>query len=646
MTDAGRPRESGTRYVRHRDRLQEPTPAGILRPKGYLSRTELWVLGMVALVPLLTIALRVLALPGIVGPGLGWLQTIGTALDQTLSLSDVPPDLRGYVLYLLCLPTCALLVALTRLTLGIRVLGFRSILIAVGFHQSGIVPSLLLITVAVATIVVVRPWLRRIRLPYYARVSVVLCIVATTMVGALLAGPWMRSDVLWGVAYFPVIVLGMLAEGIAHTLDRDNAVTASWRAITTILLAFVIALVCWVPALRSLLLRYPELVLAQIVAIVIVSEYLDLRLLENWDTKVAGVVLPKLFAPAGAYKVAVVRNRLDPRDTDRTSPQRGALRSVQKIVNALRKGGHTVRVMEGDSLLLNELRQFFPPYLRDGAPEGIVLNLAHGMQGDARTTHVPALLEMLGVAYAGPTPLGHAIAYDKVLARLLMQHAGVPTPPFRVLASPRDEPRGLGYPLRVRPRHEPRARPRLVHDRRALRAAVKTVVRRYRQEAFVEEAVAGRHISVALLGNDPVVCLPLVELDVARGEKICPAVLDEPLADRIREHARATFRACGCRDYARIDVRVDASGAAWVLGVHTLGILARRGAFVRAGAEAGYRFHELVCTIIEVARRRCHAGDPPRRLRLPKEPSRRVPSESVTTLALAKGSRSRGSQGS
>ena len=78
--------------------------------------------------------------------------------------------------------------------------------------------------------------------------------------------------------------------------------------------------------------------------------------------------------------------------------------------------------------LLPALRQFMPPNPRTGDPGGIVFNLAHGIQGDARYTHVPSMLEMAGIAYVGPTPLGLAQALDKVAAKALMQHAGVPTP--------------------------------------------------------------------------------------------------------------------------------------------------------------------------------------------------------------------------
>ncbi|HYM82458.1 MAG TPA: 7TM domain-containing protein [Candidatus Limnocylindria bacterium] len=589
-----------------------PSPAdltaetgGILRPKGTLSRAELSILTVLAALPLLAITLRMVALPGFTTPEGGGFWGIGSVLNQLLSLSDVPPQERDHVLYLLFVPTCALLVAFARLTFGLRVLGFRSILIAVAFQESGVVASLLLITVAIVTVLLLRPWLRRIRLPYYARVSVILCVVSVTMVGALLVGPWMRSDLAWGMAYFPVIVMGMLAEGIARTVDRDDGITASWLAVNTILLAFLMALICQVPVLRSFMLRFPEIVLTQIVAIVMISEYLDLRWLQHWDKKIAGMLLPRSRSRSRAFHVAVVRNRIETESQGRVPQQ--ALRSVQKIVDVLRGGGYRVTVVEGDTSLLKELRRFFPLNPTTGELEGMVLNLAHGIQGDARTTHVPAVLEMSGIAYSGPTPLGHAMIFDPVVAKVLMQLAGIPTPAFRLLTKSRGAARGLLYPVTVRPRHEPLVRPKMVTDRRQLEAAVNRTVRRYRQEAFVEEVITGRRISVALLGNDPVECLPLVEVDLKRRAKICPAPVDESVAERIREYAQAAFRACGCRDYARVDLRLGESAGLWVAEVRTLGVLASEGSFVRAGMEAGYTFQDLICRIVDVARSRSHS---------------------------------------
>ena len=583
-----------------------------LRPKGELTRNVKIALAVIALLPIASIALRVLSLPGVMGFELGPLRAISVALNQALSLSTIPADQRNAVLYLLFLPTCALLVALARLTLGIRVLGYRSILIAVGFHQSGVIPSLILIGVAVATIVLLRPWLRRIKLPYYGRVSVILCIVAMTMVGALLADPFIRSDVLWGVAYFPVIVLAMLAEGIASTLDKNNAVSASWSAITTILLAFVIAIVCWTPALRTLMLQFPELVLPQIVAIILVSEYLDLRLLHGWDARVARRLMPRHARIGDKVPIAVVRNRIDGEGAARPGERPPALRSVQKIVDALREEGHPICVLEGDASLPGELRKFFPPVAKGEPFIGLVLNLAHGTRGGAGATQVPAVLDLMGVAYTGPGPLGHATLVDRAAARSLVARAGVPVPAFGLMAGPKDDVPDLDYPALVHPRHEPGVKPRVVRDRRELRRAVRRVVRRYRQEAFVEERPRGRRVRAGLIGNSEVECLPLVDLSSRGAGRMCPAKLGPELEERVRAHAVKAFHACGCRDYARVDVSICAAGETRVIEVSTLGILAGSGSFALAAAEAGYDFRKLLARIVEVARERYLVGEPVR----------------------------------
>jgi len=221
------------------------------------------------------------------------------------------------------------------------------------------------------------------------------------------------------------------------------------------------------------------------------------------------------------------------------------------------------------------------------------------------------MLEMLGVPYTGPTPRGLILSQDVAATRTMLQQVWVPTPAFRVTSGPDDGSweglSDLRYPVLVRPRHDPIRRERIVDDPSGLESAVKDVVRRYRQEAVVEEYIAGRDIHVALLGNEPVHCLPLVEAFADR-TRTCPAPIEDGPARRIRDCARGAYRACGGRDYARVDVRVDASGDPYVLAVRSIGILARTGSFVRAATEAGYSFGDLLCHIVEIARMRYVSG--------------------------------------
>ena len=78
------------------------------------------------------------------------------------------------------------------------------------------------------------------------------------------------------------------------------------------------------------------------------------------------------------------------------------------------------------------------------------------------------------------------------------------------------------------------------------------------------------------------------------------------LADRLRDIALATFRACRCRDYARVDIRIDRLGRPWVLEINSMASLGAGGSFVLAASEAGHAFQDLVARIVEVAVERCH----------------------------------------
>jgi len=271
-----------------------------------------------------------------------------------------------------------------------------------------------------------------------------------------------------------------------------------------------------------------------------------------------------------------------------------------------------VRVYEGDVSLLRELRDFMPPHPRTGEPGGLVLNLAQGIQGDARFAHVPAMLEMAGVAYTGPGPAAHVLALDQVLVKEVLRRAGVPVPAYAVATSSRDRLEDLDPPVVVKPRHEASFPLTIVRDRARLPDAIAKALRRWGQEVVVEEHVSGRRLSVALLGNDPPECLPIVEVLPATRELQCPAQIDEKLASRLREWAIATFAACGCRDFARVDFRTEKGGGARFIEVHSVGILEPTGVFARAAREKGLSYTDLACGIVEVARARYLGGEPVR----------------------------------
>lgn len=590
-------------------------PASWLRPKGNLTRGELYFVLALALLPLISVALRILALPGMLSPGLSGtlLPSIGHDLSRILSLQGIPPADRHRVLYLLFLPISAILIALARLTLGMRVIGFRSILISVGFQQSGILPSLLLIAAMVIVVIVLRPALVSMRLDYYARVAVLMSSSVMLLLCVLLLAPVLNSDLLWGVAFFPVIVLGLLAEGIAKTIDQESILSALSRTALTIGIALVLAAISQIPLLRDIAIEFPELVLTQIVVIILIAEFLDLRLLQDWDAKLGGMALPRIHSETAALRIAVVRNYRNNGVIGRLgSPSDGGYRrrTVQRIADSLRKSGNTVQVFEGDIELLAKLKDFMAPDPMTQQPGGIVLNLAHGIQGDASAAHVPAMLEMAGLPYTGPAQRGLIVTMDRVVTKVVLRVAGISTPDARVVGGLKDEYGGLTYPVVVKPRIAARYKLRIARDRKQLDTILGVVAAGDQQGAVVEPYVAGREFEAAILGNAAAECLPLVEVLPNRQGRACPAVLGPELEKSVRSAALEAFRACACRDYAVVNIRISPFGEPLVLEVEVDGVLAEGESFSIAAEAAGLAFPDLLTRIVNVARLRYRPNVP------------------------------------
>lgn len=329
----------------------------------------------------------------------------------------------------------------------------------------------------------------------------------------------------------------------------------------------------------------------------------------------------------------------------RPCPERYSLRHVNLVADSLRSVGHTVEVLEADVRLFEQLRAYATtgdPLFTDLSaggdgnpteatafahlPTALVFNMAYGIQGDARYTHLPGMLELAGIPYTGSSPLGHALALDKVITKILMRDAGVPTPAYQVLGdihaplAATAGAAGLRYPLIVKPRHESTSYGlRLVQDQAELDAAVAAIVQTYQQTALVEEYIDGREVCIGILGNDPVEFLPPVELDFGdrslrlmtwddkyhkrmdEPRKVCPAPLPSDTVQQLNQLALATFRACHLRDYARVDIRIDPQGRPFVLEVNSMASLGDGGSYVTAAKAAGYTFATLANRIVEVA---------------------------------------------
>ena len=291
--------------------------------------------------------------------------------------------------------------------------------------------------------------------------------------------------------------------------------------------------------------------------------------------------------------------------------------TIAAIRDAIASHGHEVVGLEADATL---------PAALVAANVDVVFNIAEGQGSRSRESQVPALLDLLGIPFTGSDAVALGVTLDKSVAKAVVRAAGVATPLWTVMTVG-DEPlpEHFRLPAIVKPLHEGSSKgieaDSVVTDEPRLRERARDVIARYGQPVLCEEYVAGREMTVGLLGS-PVRVLPPMEVvflqdgsfplysfevkrrfrELARYE--VPARLtDDELTDLERD-SLAAFAALGCRDVARLDFRLDADGMPRFLECNPLPGLGRDGDLMFIAEAAGSSYEELIGEILDCALRR------------------------------------------
>lgn len=241
----------------------------------------------------------------------------------------------------------------------------------------------------------------------------------------------------------------------------------------------------------------------------------------------------------------------------------------------------------------------------------VIWNALHGTYGEDGA--VQGFLTCLGVPYTGSGILASAVAMDKVASKRTFDSAGVPTPPWQILAP--DAPLSAvttPLPLVVKPALEGSSvGVSLVFRDEELAPAIE-LARRHRGETLIEAYVDGPEICTGILDER---VLGSVEVRPADGfydyeakykrddtVYLCPPPLEAAALARCEEIALAAHRALGCAGYSRVDMRVGEGGVPYVLEVNTLPGMTSHSLLPKVAAHAGLSYAELCERILEAAR--------------------------------------------
>jgi D-alanine-D-alanine ligase len=311
--------------------------------------------------------------------------------------------------------------------------------------------------------------------------------------------------------------------------------------------------------------------------------------------------------------------------------------TIDALSEAIGSGGHEVIPIEADENVFENLKKN-----KNGID--IVFNVAEGMECESRESLVPMLCEMLKLPYTGSGPLTLAVCLDKIRTKQIVAANGIATPRWQLLSTPGETIRGdFEYPLIVKLAAEGSSMgiddESVAYDEPALRRQLVKVHERYPGKRMIaEEYIDGREFTVPLVGNDPPLVLPVIEVmfdkvpagkpkivffrpddDYAsigamvhrarRGHEMkkpehysnCPADLSPPLLERLQKLAIAAFRATECRDWCRMEFRSDQKGEFFFIEMNPIAGIDPSYYFPRSARALGWEYPELINRILDSA---------------------------------------------
>jgi D-alanine-D-alanine ligase len=304
---------------------------------------------------------------------------------------------------------------------------------------------------------------------------------------------------------------------------------------------------------------------------------------------------------------------------------------IEFVENSLRKAGFKVNVLP-----VYNARRFINDILN--LKTDLIYNFCEMVELESQEEVFAAgLFELVKVPYTGAPPMTLGLCLDKAKTKIILSHYGIPTAKFDLFNESIDGCKkiNLRFPVIVKPVREDAStginEKSVVYDRKELEERVEYIIKMFKQPALVEEFIDGREVNVAILGNNPPVVLPISEIDFSHlpshlpkivsyeakwipntdyYEKtipICPAPLEPELERKIKDIALSCYKIMGCRDYARVDMRIDKEGNPYVLEVNPNPDLSRNAGFMRSASVYGLTPEETIVKIAEIAIERSYA---------------------------------------
>jgi len=290
-----------------------------------------------------------------------------------------------------------------------------------------------------------------------------------------------------------------------------------------------------------------------------------------------------------------------------------SLQSGKAVLEALQKKGYQAEGWDFNPDAVEEIKKYEPD---------VVFIALHGKPGEDGT--VQGLLDLWGIPYTGSRLACSAICMDKILTKKYLTLEGIPTAPYVIVSQDeyhRDPQEmctrlaeKLGLPLVVKPPTQGSSIGTIiVRDKNKIGPALEHAFQ-YDSDALAEKYISGSEVTVAILGNEDIQVLPIIEITSAnefydyeskytkgKCEHIIPARISEEVRQKVEKVAADAYRLLKCRGFGRVDLRIDESGNPYVLEVNTIPGLTEMSLVPDAARAVNISFEELVDKIVKLA---------------------------------------------
>ena len=311
-------------------------------------------------------------------------------------------------------------------------------------------------------------------------------------------------------------------------------------------------------------------------------------------------------------------------EVDKTTPMEEFEYIAKKLQN-VGFGTYTLNIKDDLESMLSSFKNEKPD---------VIFNFVELYQDNSRLEmNVAGVYELLEIPYTGAPALALANCQNKIFAKRLLRSGGIRIPPFFIVTMKSTRyMHKLKYPLLVKPAYEDASvgieNESIVNNGEELRKRIEHVLTHFEQPALIEEFIEGRELNVAVMGDKRLKVLPISEIDFTampdhlhnivsyqakwdpyhesyhKTIPICPAPLPKKIEQKAKEIAFKAFKVMGCRDYARVDIRLAKDNKLYVLEVNPNPDITEGAGFMRSAEYSGMTYAQALKRIVRYALRR------------------------------------------